>query len=217
MPRANIQIGQKFNRLTVIGTGTTAIGLFGWKCRCVCGKEGFFQSNRLTSGHVKSCGCYQRDSLRARRLKHGAKSGGNVTQEYRIWSGMKQRCLNPKAPNFVNYGGRGIKVCARWVNSFDNFLADIGPIPTPKHSIERNDNNGNYEPSNCVWADRKTQALNTRRNKWILFKGESKTLGQWGISTGMGRDVIAARLKMGWTVEKSLTLPVRPINRGFNF
>lgn len=134
-----------------------------WVCVCDCGNETIAPSNRLMSGRVKSCGCLWVDSI----TTHGY----SRTRTYRIWVKMQQRCGNPNYKGvWENYGARGISVCARW-REFENFIADMGEAPAWA-SIDRIDVNGNYEPGNCRWADRKGQSRNTRRNRYVEFEGE---------------------------------------------
>lgn len=130
--------------------------------------------------------------------------------EYWVWAAMLQRCGNEKNPGFKDYGARGIKVCESW-RSYGKFIADIGPRPSAKHSIDRIDNNGNYEPSNCRWIDSKTQNRNKRSNTVLEFNGERKLLCEWAEQTGLRMSLICNRLhKLGWTVERTLKTPADP-------
>lgn len=130
-------------------------------------------------------------------------------KEYAAWNALKKRCYNPKDKGYCNYGGRGIKVCDRWKNSFKNFLSDMGKAPTKDHSLDRYpDMNGNYEPSNCRWATRAEQATNTRRNRRIEWRGQTKTLSQWANEIGINEDSLFARLSADWSVDDAFTIPI---------
>lgn len=117
--------------------------------------------------------------------------------EYRAWRNMRQRCLNPRVPNYHRYGGRGIKICQEW-SSFDRFIEDMGLKPSPDRSIERRDNNGNYEPSNCYWASRDDQENNKERSVKIAYKGKTKTLTQWARELGLNYELVRTRWRYGW-------------------
>lgn len=130
------------------------------------------------------------------------------TPEYRAWTGMRRRCHNRRCAEWDNYGGRGIEVCERW-DRFLNFLSDMGHRPSPQHSLDRIDMNGHYEPSNCRWATRSEQNQNTRKNRFIIHNGLSLTLSEWSRRTGFSPAVITTRLDSGWSVERTLTDPVR--------
>jgi hypothetical protein len=133
-----------------------------WRCRCDCGAEISVKASNLASGNSLACGC--------RRWRHGHAAaqgdGRRTTSEYRSWIAMRRRCWNQDHEAYPHYGGRGIRVCERWAQSFANFLTDMGPKPTPRHTIDRIDVNGNYEPDNCRWATPAEQRRNTRRAKF---------------------------------------------------
>lgn len=139
--------------------------------------------------------------------------GGNPSAEYKTWQSLLQRCYNEKCPSHVNYGSRGISVCDRWRESFTNFLADVGIRPSPKHSLDRRDNEGNYEPNNCRWVTSTEQNLNHRGNHRLEHKGERLTITEWAQRTGISRDRIFWRIRKGWSAERALTTPARPWNR----
>ena len=141
--------------------------------------------------------------ISASRMRHGQSNAAI----YKTWQGMRRRCFSPSAPFYSRYGGRGITVCARWRDSFANFYADMGPRPSPKHSIERIDNNGNYEPGNCRWATMLEQAQNNTHTRLFTIGDETKTLRQW-VGDAAGRfHLVHDRLKRGWTLEEALALP----------
>lgn len=126
----------------------------------------------------------------------------------RLWYRMHDRCRDPNHDAFKYYGGRGIKVCERW-GSFDHFLEDMGPVPSPLHSIDRKDGNGNYDPGNCRWATKHVQMRNFSRNHWIVFNGERLCLYDWAAKAGLNPSCLLRRLQAGWSVKRSLTEPSR--------
>lgn len=138
------------------------------------------------------------------------KHGYSYTPEYRAWQTMRLRCQNPANQAYANYGGRGIIVCERWRESVSNFIADMGPKPTPKHEIDRINNDGNYEPGNCRWVTRTENDRNRRSNRWLTFRGETLTLTEWAQRFGIRNDTLTHRIEIGWDVERALTTPVRP-------
>lgn len=130
-----------------------------------------------------------------------------MAKEYRSWAMMKSRCSNPKDISWYNYGARGIKVCERWLK-YENFLADMGRAPSPTHSIDRINSDGDYEPANCKWSSDKEQGRNRKTNNRITFNGETKCISAWAEEKGMLWETLKARLKKGWSVEKALTTPL---------
>ena len=165
--------GIRFGKLVAVEyCGSTNLGQALWKCLCDCGKECVVRGSYLRNKHTLSCGCLQKEKSSIACVKSGrdktVKHDMAKTPEYRAWSHMKDRCNNPKDKNYKNYGARGIKVCDEWINSFDKFLEHIGRKPERKLSIDRIDNNGNYEPGNVRWATSKQQAMNTRRSRKYL-------------------------------------------------
>ena len=142
------------------------------------------------------------------KAHHNFKHGLSNSKEYKTWRGMRKRCYLKSMQWYHRYGGRGIRVCERW-QEFKNFLEDMGEAPTIKHSLERIDNNQNYEPSNCRWATWKEQERNRCNNRKVTFNGETKTLAEWSEITGMGQTAIASRIdNLNWTIEDALTIPL---------
>lgn len=161
--RINI-IGERFYNLVVKKFYKSKGGLSYWICQCDCGKEKIIQGGHLKSNSVKSCGCLKGKMIADKIKKHNL----SYSSEYKIWANMKDRCYNEKSDNYHNYGGRGIIVCKEWINSFEKFYSDMGKRPSSKHSINRIDNNGNYEPNNCCWATKTQQDRNKRNNRKVI-------------------------------------------------
>lgn len=190
--------GRKFGRLTVLGyAGRNKFDHVMWLCRCDCGNETTKSTSSLTSGRTVACGCYN----------PSRKHGGFGTSEYQTWSAMNQRCANPEHQAYASYGGRGIKVCKRWRNSFPNFLEDMGPRPGKGYSLDRVDNDGDYEPANCRWTTQLDQMNNRRMNRRITFRGETMTVSQWAAKTGISKNTLSRRIDSGWAIERAMTEP----------
>lgn len=218
-----IKAGDRFGRLVALTDGHL-VQLKSQRervipVRCDCGNEKTIRALSLKTGATVSCGCYRLEvaakAIGERSVKHGHSRQGNRRPEYGVWLTMRNRCSNPKVEKYPLYGGRGIKVCNRWLgeDGYANFIADMGPRPKGC-SIERDDPNGDYEPQNCRWASPKEQANNTRRNHVIEWKGESLTVAQWSERIGIAGTTILFRLKKGWTVEEALTRPLRKVKSG---
>ncbi len=157
----------------------------------------------LRLGKSQSCGCLSHDRAAEAQWRHG----WNDTPEYRTWSGMVQRCTNQNNPAFKHYGGRGISVCDAWLHDVGALVRDMGPRPSPEHSLDRIDVNGNYEPSNCRWATHVEQANNARSNRILVVNGRSMTLSQWARETGVRAPKIWKRLHRGWIADRAVLTP----------
>jgi hypothetical protein len=164
--------GQRFGRWRVLalhperyrcGKDKRAVAVL-WRCVCICGEERLVLGTNLSRGMSRSCGCLISETTRARCTKHGHARRGSVTRAYTCWVGMQQRCFNPNTKGYCNYGGRGISVCEYWRFDFQAFYADMLD-PPPSLSIDRINNDGNYEPGNCRWANASTQNSNQRPRK----------------------------------------------------
>lgn len=129
--------------------------------------------------------------------------------EYRCWVKMRHRCRTPTGHAYHLYGGRGIRVCDRWMESYANFIADVGPAPSERHTIDRIDANGNYEPGNVRWADGTTQSRNRRNNRTLTLHGMTQTISAWAVETGMPDPTIRSRMRAGWPAERIFGEPVR--------
>ena len=198
-------IGQRFGKLRVTASAPPAeSGNVQYKCRCDCGKRSVVTASNLRIGKTKSCGCLRVASA-ARATIAATTHGMKNTGIYRVWNSMLNRCRNPSVPQYPNYGGRGIKVCARW-KKFENFFADMGVCPAGL-SLDRVDVNGDYRPSNCRWATQKQQSRNTRKTIWLEHRGVVKSLRDWEDDLGLPKEVIYGRIKNGWTVERAIEAP----------
>lgn len=208
-------IGKEYNRLTVLNR--VEIEGRDWRsnriryaCQCTCGTELLVKGGRLLSGHVKSCGCLQKEIQRRGNVQHG-QSG---TKEFAAWRGMIRRCYDKRCRDYPGYGGRGIKVCLRWRKSFSNFLADVGLAPSPKYELERNNNDGNYEPDNVRWATHKEQCRNRRSSRRVAVDGVTKTVTEWAEKTGVNRSIISRRLDQGWDAAVAISVPANATRYG---
>ena len=211
--RKSIPVGTVFSRLTVVGEAESHVRKNGQrdsrsKCLCECGNMCVVFNASLMANSTKSCGCWKIDKLKSRATHNNAKRG-KQTAEYAVWKGIKSRTSNPKLKNFAYYGGRGISMCERWEKSFEAFLEDMGPRPSNNHSIDRIDNDGNYEPGNCRWATRAEQGQNTRMNKYLVIDGVKKTVEKWSQDTGIPRKTIYLRLSRGWSPEDAVMTPLQ--------
>lgn len=210
MARASsIKNGDIFGRLTVINANcsrsNTKESKLQSECICECGNKTIVVNNALRTGNTKGCGCH------IHKPRHGHCRRKKLTKAYQTWRDMKQRCNNPTNEAYKDYGGRGIQICESWYK-FENFLADMGE-PTPKMTLDRIDVNGNYEPSNCRWTNRKVQANNKRNTYYVSFNERTQTLTDWAEELGIKYTTLQLRLRRGWCVEKALTTTVILKNR----
>ena len=210
MAEASNLIGQKFGRLTVIARAeNNKRGQTRWLCKCECGNEKIVGAYLLKSGQTKSCGCLKKEKFTHK--KHGLR----YTRIYKLWLSIKQRCYNPKELVYKHYGGRGIAMCEEWKNNFMSFhdwaFANgyDENVKRGECTIDRIDTNGNYEPSNCRWVTQKEQANNKRNNVLLTYKGNTHTAQQWAEILDIKYITLITRLKRGWSVEKTLTTPLR--------
>lgn len=196
--------GHRFGRWRVVEYAGAARGGSRYLCMCTCGTERVIFRSNLVSGKTTSCGCGKSASISEARTAHGHSRPGDVSPTYSSWGSMVNRCTNPNNQSYPRYGGRGIRVCDRWRNSFEAFLEDMGEKPKQGMSIERLDVNGHYEPGNCVWATPRRQSRNTRRTKLTtervrtLRRGEitpKEAANRWGVSIST---IYAARRGKNW-------------------
>lgn len=197
-------IGAIFGRLTVVAdAGIVSSRKRAWRCRCSCGRERIVRANNLRSGGSKSCGsCEKSDHPRRKRPRwHSARP------EYRAWRSMINRCTRTSQKDYPAYGGRGIRVCDRWMHSFAAFMEDMGERPDGM-SLDRIDNDGNYEPHNCRWATAEQQMNNRRANHVLTLDGDTMTMAQWARRIGISRSLMAWRIE-AWGSERALRTPPR--------
>ncbi len=215
MPRAipiEDEIGKRYGRLTVVEFDSYLKQKRGrdriYSLLCDCGRTIKREISIIRTGHTSSCGCLWAEKAHRYQPTHGEGRAGKVSAEYTTWQNMKSRCFNTGNSYWYNYGGRGITVCAHWKNSYENFLADMGRKPTPRHSLDRIDNNGNYEPGNCRWATRETQNKNSRHYKPYTTKDGIIDRGEVALHLGITTSGIRDRIKkLGWSVEDAVSIP----------
>lgn len=191
---------QKHGRLTTIGP-KFRIGHPSYVVvRCDCGTVAVKNYHSVKTGATSSCGCFLREQMSRRMTVHGCARDGHMTTEYGIWTTMNQRCSNPNAQNYWRYGGSGICVCKQWKHDFKQFIADVGPRPSRKHSLDRFPNgSGNYEPGNVRWATVHQQNSNQRRRIKIEINGNKKSIYEWAREIGVVSGSTAyQRIKNGW-------------------
>lgn len=184
--------GKRFGRLTVIDEAGRANNQVLWKCRCDCGKISFARGSALKSGAIKSCGCGKKEAV----TKHGMRK----TRLYKIWSNMVMRCEVPNSSSADRYYDRGIKICSEWRNSFEIFRDwAFASGYADNLTIDRIDNDGNYEPSNCRWATATEQGRNKRNNVLLTCNGETRCMAEWAEVTNQPRSRLNNRYRRGWS------------------
>lgn len=202
MPAFKIKPGDTFGRLVVtarLGSRATVL--------CTCGRKKIVWAVNLRRGATTSCGCRQREVVKRLFTTHGqSRRDGKTRPEWIVWYDMIRRCSNPNDVGYEQYGGRGISVCERWRGDFSAFFADVGPRPSPKHSIDRKDNDGDYEPSNCRWATQAEQMRNTQRSILLTLDGKTQCLRDWARQLGITDGSLRKRLEK-WGLRRALTTP----------
>ncbi len=209
--RIQVKAGVRYGRLTIVNEAERYRSPGGHLerrvvCECDCGNTRTLLLGSIRSGRTTSCGCLANDGTAARNRRN-ATHGMSQSPTFRTWKGMKQRCNYPQHVAYQRYGGRGIKVCDRWL-MFEAFVEDMGERPSGC-SIDRIDNDGNYEPGNCRWATITEQARNKYKNVMLDYGGHTRCVAEWAEETGIQAATIAARIKRGWSAEKIMTQPVR--------
>lgn len=207
--RENIT-GKKYGFLTAIKFIRRDKTHYYWLFKCDCGKEKIMDKTHVKTGHSKSCGCKVAELCRKFHTKHGHTSNRKFSKEFSTWAGMLDRCFNKNNNHFKNYGGRGITVCNRWKSSFQNFFDDMGVKPYGK-SLDRIDNNGNYELSNCRWATHREQQNNRTNNNILELYGQKDTMSNWCRKFGITTSLFDNRKRLNWSIEKIFTTPKRKL------
>jgi hypothetical protein len=199
--------GRRFYALTVVRRAGRKQRAAAWLCRCDCGEEIIVRSDVLHQGRKKTCGI-------AGHYWGDFGLGKLNWPEYRCWAKMRDRCLNPARKKYETYGGRGIRICERW-DRFANFLEDMGKKPSPKHSIDRKDVNGNYEPGNCRWATNGEQQRNRRDSVHVMYRKKRVLLIELCEKKGWNYITVLSRYNKGWSLRRASTVPVRNyVSRG---
>lgn len=212
MPALRNLKDQKFGRWFVLGRSSTTgnSGQVLWDCKCDCGVTRPVQASGLVSGSSQSCGCLNREAI----TSHGMTG----SPEYLAWQSAKSRCYNPNTENYPDYGGRGIRVCDSWLESFENFYRDMGPRLSDVHSLERREGNGDYEPNNCIWATWDTQANNRRNNVLVEIDDVWLTKSEAARCIGISKELLNLRMSKGMTIDEIMQTPVNSYQqRVFDF
>ena len=212
MPTFENLTGNRYGRLTVVQyAGHKGKNqLVHWLCKCDCGNESIVSTSHLKNGHTQSCGCIHREQLSKRATKHGKHN----SRLYRIWGDLKSRCYNENVPCYPYYGGRGICICAEWLDfgAFHHWAISNGYADNL--TLDRIDVNGNYEPNNCRWVLFAEQMNNMRSNRMISLNGETKTAAQWARALNVPYGRILTRLnKLGWCESDALLKPIQKVKR----
>lgn len=207
-PHAKKITGQRFGRLVALGPIARQNKRIMWLCQCDCGQITIAPTADLRNGHTRSCGCLLSDFTVQKNTSHG------LSHEplYQIWLNIIKRCTNPAMKHFASYGGRGIAMCDEWRHDFASFYEHVSKLPYCRekgYSLDRIDNDGNYEPGNLQWSTQKEQCRNRRTNHVILFGGKTQSLAAWSEESKMPYGTLAQRLRNGWSIERTLSTPVR--------
>lgn len=212
-PIAKNLTGQRFGRLVALGpVARDRNHHIVWLCQCDCGNETRVTLQELRAGKTKSCGCIRREGVRLWNKTHGM----TRTKIHNTWLRMKQRCTVPSAKDYIYYGERGILVCDGWLHSFEAFHAYVSQLCNfgeVGYSLDRIDNDGNYEPGNVQWATQTQQMQNTRRNHLFEYNGETLCLTEWARRAGISEKTFRSRLRYGWNIERILTTRTRKLTK----
>ena len=197
--------GRRFGKLTVLRRTTNRGNKTMWECECDCGSVTVVSGSNLVQGNVKSCGCLWKETVPSVNKEKRTRHSESNTKLHKTWCNMRYRCNNPNCKFYSNYGGRGIKICKEW-EIYENFRDwSLANGFEEGLSIDRIDNDGNYEPTNCRWVETKTQINNRRVSHNLTYQGVTHTIAEWSDITGIKWTTIKERLKHGWSIEKVLT------------
>lgn len=203
--------GKRFGRLVALEYMGRKNDRTLWRCVCDCGRESIVGYTALMTGNTRSCGCLEKENLYSKEFKRSRRKSASKDFDmnigahplYGLWSSMLTRCYNKSHNSYKHYGGRGIKVCDRWLpenKGFENFLKDMGPRPSPKHTIDRIDNDGNYSPENCRWATPRQQGSNKRTSIVLFYKGVRVPALDVCDATGLKYQTLSHQLKKGYDI-----------------
>lgn len=207
-----LMIGKTFGRLTVLSRFKGKHGHYYLSCKCQCGKQSSPAAQSVSQGKTTSCGCLGRERRTKANTIHGGAKKRQNRAEYTVWQAMRRRCSSPTCPEYRLYGARGIRVCDRWQTSFAAFMEDMGPRPAGRFTLDRIDNNGNYEPGNVRWASYPEQARNKRTNIMVTIGGKTMCLKDWSEESGIHYCTLKLRVRNGWR-ETDLLAPPKCGNR----
>jgi hypothetical protein len=212
--RLNIKKGERFGRLKIIKEIESFIFANNqpgrrFLCQCDCGKQKKIKLCHLRASAIQSCGCLQKERTSKRTKKIMTKHGMSGSNIYEVWNSMKMRCHNKKDHAYKNYGGRGIKVCKEWLESFESFYKDMGNVPKDL-TLDRINNNKGYYKENCRWATMREQANNRRTNHLMTYKGKTQNMKQWAVEVGIKYETLLRRINnYNWSIEEALTTKIR--------
>lgn len=197
--------GQRFGRLVALGPVSRHKGHIKWLCQCDCGNIKEVDPSHLRRSLTVSCGCYHSERTTTLNTTHGMKN----TLLYDVWCGIVQRCTNPNSKRYADWGGRGIAICEEWRHDFQSFFDHVSQLEhygDKGRSLDRVDNNGNYEPGNLKWSTQSEQTRNTRANRLLTFSGKTQCIAAWEDELGLRKGQISNRLYRGWSVERALSV-----------
>ena len=204
------EVGNVYGKLRVIQYhGRNKTGNAMWECECECGTKTIVSGIQMRYGRVKSCGCYRSEWSKENKTTHGMGSARNREPLYKVWASMKARCSNQNDSAYSNYGGRGIFVCCEWQEFVPFMEWAMSNGYEQGLELDREDNNKGYSPENCRFIPRLQNARNKRSNRYISYRGQTKTMSEWAESIGMKQKTLGRRLHLGWSVEDALTKPIR--------